>query len=100
MKLKLQQVYNGIPERIILMALESVDYSEDKAIAILNIVVEDDKKDDDLRKANADSPLSVSRDAHPRYGQSIGDCDPLITSLEPLFSKPKIRQHSSFACVL
>lgn len=46
MKEKLQSKYASIAERIILMALESVDYSEDKAIQILNIVVADTKKED------------------------------------------------------
>lgn len=47
MKEKLQSKYASIAERIILMALESVDYSEDKAIQILNIVVADTKKEDE-----------------------------------------------------
>lgn len=46
-KEKLQARYAPIAERIILMALESVDYSEDKAIQILNIVVADKVKDDE-----------------------------------------------------
>lgn len=46
-KEKLQSLFASIAERIILMALESVDYSEDKAIQILNIVVADTKKDED-----------------------------------------------------
>lgn len=46
-KEKLQSKYASIAERIILMALESVDYSEDKAIQILNIVVADTKKEDE-----------------------------------------------------
>lgn len=45
-KMKLQSLFESIAERIILMALESVDYSEDKAIQILNIVVADTKKDE------------------------------------------------------
>lgn len=44
-KEKLQSVYDTIAERIILMALESVDYCEDKAIQILNIVVADNQKE-------------------------------------------------------
>lgn len=44
--MKLQSLFESIAERIILMALESVDYSEDKAIQILNIVVADTKKDE------------------------------------------------------
>lgn len=39
MKAKLQSKYASIAEKIIAMALESVDFSEDKAVQILNIVV-------------------------------------------------------------
>lgn len=35
--------FKAIPEKIITMALESVDYSEDKASKILDIVVQEDK---------------------------------------------------------
>lgn len=49
---KLQAKY-VIADRIILMALESVDYSEEKAIQILNIVVADCKKDADAAEATA-----------------------------------------------
>uniref|UniRef100_A0A6B2E579 Putative bag family molecular chaperone regulator 3 n=1 Tax=Phlebotomus kandelakii TaxID=1109342 RepID=A0A6B2E579_9DIPT len=44
LKLRLQAQYKDIPEKIISMALESVDYSEDKALAILNIVMQEDDK--------------------------------------------------------
>ncbi|XP_055696156.1 uncharacterized protein LOC129797520 isoform X3 [Lutzomyia longipalpis] len=44
LKLRLQSQYKDIPEKIISMALESVDYSEDKALAILNIVTQEDDK--------------------------------------------------------
>lgn len=35
--------YNNVAGRIITMALESVDYSEEKACKILEIVMQDDK---------------------------------------------------------
>lgn len=66
MKTKLQQTYENIPERIILMALESVDYSEDKAIQILNIVVEDDNKKINEKK-NEDSDVSGSTVNETKY---------------------------------
>ncbi|GAB0092732.1 uncharacterized protein DMENIID0001_077630 [Sergentomyia squamirostris] len=44
LKTRLQSQYKDIPEKIILMALESVDYSEDRALAILNIVIQEDDK--------------------------------------------------------
>lgn len=44
MKLRLQAQYKeSIPEKIIAMALESVDYSEEKALRILDIVLQEDK---------------------------------------------------------
>lgn len=43
-KAKLQAQYKeSIPERVISMALESVDYSEEKALKILDIVIQEDK---------------------------------------------------------
>lgn len=44
MKTRLQTQYKDIAERIISMALESVDYSEDKACRILDIVTQEDKE--------------------------------------------------------
>lgn len=44
MKTRLQSQYKDIAERIISMALESVDYSEDKACRILDIVIQEDKE--------------------------------------------------------
>lgn len=44
MKARLQTQYKDtIPEKIISMALESVDYSEEKALRILDIVLQEDK---------------------------------------------------------
>lgn len=39
---KLQTQFTDIPERVVLMALESVEYSEERAIQILNIVMQED----------------------------------------------------------
>ena len=47
---KIQSQYPSIAERIILMALESVDYCEDKALQILKIVVADKEKEDNQAK--------------------------------------------------
>lgn len=41
-KAQLQAQYADIPSRIITMALESVEYSEDRACQILKIVMQDD----------------------------------------------------------
>lgn len=44
MKSKLEsQFESSIPARVISMALESVDYSEEKALKILQIVLQEDK---------------------------------------------------------
>ncbi|XP_065090691.1 BAG family molecular chaperone regulator 3 isoform X4 [Ochlerotatus camptorhynchus] len=43
-KSRVQSKYKDIAERIILMALESVDYSEDRAKQILNIVIQEDRE--------------------------------------------------------
>ncbi|XP_055715895.1 uncharacterized protein LOC129809810 isoform X2 [Phlebotomus papatasi] len=53
LKLRLQSQYKDIPEKIISMALESVDYSEDRALAILNIVVQEDDKNAKVESAAA-----------------------------------------------
>ncbi|XP_050093279.1 uncharacterized protein LOC126576163 isoform X2 [Anopheles aquasalis] len=42
-KARLQTKYKDTPEKIILMALESVDYEEDRAKKILNIVIQEDR---------------------------------------------------------
>lgn len=42
-KIQLQAQYSDVAERIIVMALESVDYSVDRACQILQIVMQDDK---------------------------------------------------------
>lgn len=45
MKANLQLKYADIAERIISMALESVDYSEEKACQILNIVRKEEEEE-------------------------------------------------------
>lgn len=53
MKARLQSQYKeSIPEKIISMALESVDYSEEKALRILDIVLQEDK--DSKKKSEKD----------------------------------------------
>lgn len=43
-KAQLVTQFKDVPERIIVMALESVEYSEDRAIQILKIVMQEDTK--------------------------------------------------------
>ncbi|KOC71187.1 BAG family molecular chaperone regulator 3 [Habropoda laboriosa] len=39
MKVRLMEKYKSVPERVIMLAMDSVDYDEEKAIHILNIMV-------------------------------------------------------------
>lgn len=68
LKTKLMSQFKAIPEKIITMALESVDFSEEKALRILDIVVQEDKDqktkkkvDDDKNAASSLSGLKNSR---------------------------------------
>lgn len=64
-KAKLISQFKAIPEKIITMALESVDFSEDKALKILEIVVQEDKdqKKKEKSKAGDEKDKSVFKDA-------------------------------------
>lgn len=55
-KLRLQGQYKNVAERIISMALDSVDYSEEKACQILNIV---QQEDNDQKKLEQKSEITV-----------------------------------------
>nr|CAD7399666.1 unnamed protein product [Timema cristinae] len=44
MKLRLQEKYTDIPERVITIALDSVDHDEDRAAQILNIMMQEESK--------------------------------------------------------
>lgn len=63
MKARLQTQYNDIAERIISMALESVDYSEDRAVQILNIVIQEDKDKKKSSKAKETGESKENVDA-------------------------------------
>jgi hypothetical protein len=43
-KARLQEKYSDIPERVITIALESVDFDEERAGQILNIMVQEEEK--------------------------------------------------------
>ncbi|XP_058836692.1 uncharacterized protein LOC131693131 isoform X5 [Topomyia yanbarensis] len=72
-KARLQAKYKDIAERIISMALESVDYSEDRAKQILNIVIQEDKekkksvKIDAPYKPEEDKENAQTNSTTPRY---------------------------------
>lgn len=60
-KARLQSQYKDtIPEKIISMALESVDYSEEKALRILDIVLQEDKKKSEKDKKGESVEKNVS----------------------------------------
>lgn len=69
-KTRLQTQYKDIAERIISMALESVDYSEDKAIRILDIVITEDTKDKDKNK-NKDKKKKSEKEKKPKEIESV-----------------------------
>lgn len=59
MKARLQSQYkDSIPEKIIAMALESVDFSEEKALKILDIVLQEDK---DSKKKSEKKKVEVEK---------------------------------------
>ena len=59
MKSKLESKFeNSINARVISMALESVDYSEEKALKILDIVLQEDK---DSKKKDKDKKREVEK---------------------------------------
>lgn len=59
-KTQLQSRYKDVPGRIITMALESVDYSEDKACQILKIVMQDDQN---ITNGSKTEKLEIHEDA-------------------------------------
>uniref|UniRef100_A0A182Y2M6 Uncharacterized protein n=1 Tax=Anopheles stephensi TaxID=30069 RepID=A0A182Y2M6_ANOST len=59
-KSRLQTKYKDTPEKIILMALESVDYSEERAKKILNIVIQEDK--DKKKSVKIEAPHKAEED--------------------------------------
>ncbi|XP_049294035.1 uncharacterized protein LOC125769377 isoform X5 [Anopheles funestus] len=70
-KSRLQTKYKDTPEKIILMALESVDYSEERAKKILNIVIQEDK--DKKKSVKIEAPHKSEEDKeNARGGGSAG----------------------------
>lgn len=53
MKARLEEKYPDIPERVVTIALESVDFNEERAGQILNIMVQEEEKN------KASEPASV-----------------------------------------
>lgn len=70
-KLRLQSQYkDSIPEKIISMALESVDYSEEKALRILDIVIQEDK--DSKKKSEKDKKKGESVEKNVSFSRDTG----------------------------
>ncbi|XP_053662511.1 muscle M-line assembly protein unc-89 [Anopheles marshallii] len=65
-KSRLQTKYKDTPEKIILMALESVDYSEERAKKILNIVIQEDK--DKKKSVKIEAPHKSEEDKENARG--------------------------------
>lgn len=64
-KSQLKARYKDVAGRIITMALESVDYSEEKACKILEIVMQDDKGAKEEIKHEVKEDASVENDTAP-----------------------------------
>lgn len=64
-KTHLKSRYPDIAGRIITMALESVDYSEEKALKILEIVMQDDKGSKEEIKHEIKGDASIENEMAP-----------------------------------
>lgn len=63
---KLQTQFTDIPERVVLMALESVEYSEERAIQILNIVMQEDNPEPKTSSSEGNKQESETENEHLR----------------------------------
>ncbi|KAJ6632623.1 hypothetical protein Bhyg_16657 [Pseudolycoriella hygida] len=69
-KVQLQAQYSDVAERIIVMALESVDYSVDRACQILKIVMQDDKSESKTEKITVTGEPSLDNKTTPSKNHS------------------------------
>lgn len=72
-KNQLKARYKDVAGRIITMALESVDYSEEKACKILEIVMQDDKGAREEIKQEVKEDASVENDTAPPASETVPD---------------------------
>lgn len=56
MKVRLQEQYKNIPDQVVTIALDSVDYDEERAAHILKIMVQEDEK-----PKTAESKISIAK---------------------------------------
>ncbi|XP_021697910.1 uncharacterized protein LOC5575136 isoform X6 [Aedes aegypti] len=89
-KARLQAKYKDIAERIILMALESVDYSEERAKQILNIVIQEDKEK--KKSVKIDAPHKPEED---KENAQAGSSTPRSSSSEDELDGPSSAAHRS-----
>ncbi|XP_045509773.1 uncharacterized protein LOC123705156 isoform X2 [Colias croceus] len=78
LKLKLQKKYNNIAERVVAIALESVDYNEDRAEQILNAVVQEDQ-------APKVKPVPLKDSRRPETKYTKGPILKSSTKIEPKY---------------
>ncbi|XP_014612979.1 PREDICTED: uncharacterized protein LOC106791665 isoform X4 [Polistes canadensis] len=83
MKARLTEKYKFVPERVIVLAMDSVDYDEERAIHILDIMVAEE----------ATRPLCTSSSQRPDYAPWSGP-DPNLLSKEQ-FPKSIVMGHDS-----
>ncbi|XP_058170402.1 muscle M-line assembly protein unc-89 isoform X3 [Anopheles ziemanni] len=69
-KTRLQVKYKDTPEKVIMMALESVDYSEERAKKILNIVIQEDR--DKKKSVKIEAPHKSDEDKENARTGSAG----------------------------
>ncbi|KFB51500.1 AGAP006574-PA-like protein [Anopheles sinensis] len=69
-KTRLQGKYKDTPEKVIMMALESVDYSEERAKKILNIVIQEDR--DKKKSVKIEAPHKSDEDKENARTGSAG----------------------------
>uniref|UniRef100_A0A182JA35 Uncharacterized protein n=1 Tax=Anopheles atroparvus TaxID=41427 RepID=A0A182JA35_ANOAO len=69
-KARLQLKYKDTPEKVIMMALESVDYSEERAKKILNIVIQEDR--DKKKSVKIEAPHKSDEDKENARTGSAG----------------------------
>ncbi|XP_071444728.1 uncharacterized protein [Hetaerina americana] len=67
MKNRLQEKYKDIPERVVTIALDSVDYDEERAGHILNMMVQEESKakSTELKSTEKDRPMPENESSAP-----------------------------------
>lgn len=91
MKASLQEKYKDIPERVIVIALESVDYDKNKAVQILEIMVKEEKNSP---KTGRDKDHVDGESRYCRFGTKIfSHFQNEYNFMKPLLGCPITVQH-------